>query len=365
MAERIYDQYNNHIGHVEEYGSGYKTFDEYHNHTGYVEGYGSGWKVYDEYHNDTGHIELNGSVQNFYDSDRNNSSHSNENDSSPSYSSRSSSDGCLTTIFTWVIGITFWAIALSLLLNGYNSKKNSVYGAKEPPGLTVEGPAEAVEEPTEEAYSEIYVDNISVTTYEGDLLQKDEFDMYDLAATVDGTYRIEARCVFVGTTSLSAPWANVHVLEQNNELVASDIGNQYPGVTLKNVKAGDIYKIKIEQNASAFNYKMYVFRQKETIDVTNHTVIHDTLDFIEQNNIYLFTASQKGDVVITVADLGFNGYVKENVIVQITDINENEISSNICENNDKITISNVEKGDCYYVSVLQNKGQSSYRLILE
>lgn len=61
-----------------------------------------------------------------------------------------------------------------------------------------------------------------------------------------------------------------------------------------NLDAGETYEFQIRQDEKIGSYVLNIGFQKESVDLTNVTVLYDSIEYTDQKNVYTFTAHVAG-----------------------------------------------------------------------
>jgi len=143
------------------------------------------------------------------------------------------------------------------------------------------------------------VDISGITDFEDSIEHKGQRNIYTYTPSVDGTYRFGVSGleggVLVGLyvfDSLGETVAHMYHLNQDGE-----------GVTVNNVKAGETYEVQVRHYNGFGTYTLNIGAQKETVDIGEYREIKDSIQYVDQRNVYTFTADVDGRYRFDVADM--------------------------------------------------------------
>lgn len=188
----------------------------------------------------------------------------------------------------------------------------------------------------------------------GCISEKNQNDEYYFTPEYDGCYNIRISELISGTyTSIEV---NDH-LGKNVARYSHYYNNN--NLTLYDLTAGERYKISLHQESGFSDYILTVGCQKETIDISGYSIIHDTIEFANQVNTYLFTPELDGQYTLTISDVLYDVYME----IYVYDHLGYKVNyDNYYYNNNSLSLSNLKSGEEYTVKVLQNTSYSPYKL---
>ena len=185
----------------------------------------------------------------------------------------------------------------------------------------------------------------------------DQRNLYNFVVPRDGWYRFELSGLDSGVDTIMHIWD-----DPGNKISEKNGVRNGDGLTLNDVKAGDIYEIQVRQSNGYSDYSLKIGQQKETVNIANKSVVHDSIEYTDQHNIYSFNASSSGSVKFTLSDMSPDMAVE----LIVKDSNGNTVASQAnCKNDGGISIKNVASGMHYYVQVVQSSGTGDYTLKVE
>lgn len=182
----------------------------------------------------------------------------------------------------------------------------------------------------------------------------DQRNIYYFSVPVSGRYRFELTDVYSGTVF------DLRVFDSLGEMMDSDtycINEE--GITVRDLKAGEIYEIQVRQNKGFSTYKLDIGYQKDTVDISEYTIVKDSVEYEEQCNVYTFTAPIDGVYRFELSGMNGDTDMKLYMVNQLEEIVE---SDTYCMNGEGITVVDLKAGEIYEVQVHQNNGCSSYTL---
>ena len=185
----------------------------------------------------------------------------------------------------------------------------------------------------------------------------DQRNLYNFVVPRDGRYRFELSGLSYGVDTIMHIWDDPgnKVAEKNG------VGNE-DGLTLDNVKAGEIYEIQVRQSNGYSGYSLNIGQQKETVNIANKSVVKDSMEYTDQRNVYSFNASSSGSVTFTLSDMDSDMAVE----MIVKDDKGNTIASEAkCKNDGGLSIKDVASGSHYFVQLVQSNGMGAYTLKVE
>ena len=206
-------------------------------------------------------------------------------------------------------------------------------------------------------YQKPTVDLLDYSVVKDSVEYVDQRNVYTYTVPTDGRYRFEISGMTNGTD------VELYVFDQLGEDVGSDtycVNGE--GVTLKDLKAGEVYEVQVRQDEGYSNYNLSIGRQKETTVVHENSIIRDSVEYTDQRNVYSYTAQMNGTVKITMSGLNSDTSVE---LYVFDDLGDDISKDTYCVNGDYVEISTVTKGTHYEIQVRQDEGFSSYELIIE
>lgn len=185
----------------------------------------------------------------------------------------------------------------------------------------------------------------------------DQCNIYTFTVPVDGRYRFELSEMSGGAD------VELYLYNHLEELVASDnYCMNGAGITVKDLKAGETYHVQIRQDNGFSSYTLSIGKQKETVEVDNKTSISDSVEYVDQRNVYSLIVNKYGDITISISGLESGVYVEAYVYDDLENV---VVSDTYFSNGDSIEIKEVTMGEHYEIQVRQDEGMSGYTLNIE
>ena len=176
---------------------------------------------------------------------------------------------------------------------------------------------------------------------------------YVFTAHNDGTYRFE----FAGIhNDLNLGMSLENDLGERLQFLIT--GNE-EGLTLP-LKKGNKYTLHIFESEGISPYELKIGKQKPVADITDYDGVQDSIEFNNQDNIYLYKPSESREYEFHVCDL------KENARVSISVYNrlEERVAFGFCDNNSFVS-GNLKAGESYMIHVEYDTGYSSYSMFIQ
>ena len=176
--------------------------------------------------------------------------------------------------------------------------------------------------------------------------------IYYYTIPVDGTLRVQIDDLFGAAKVKLMIWDS---LEHN---LVDEYCVTGEGVTLTELVAGDVYKICVKQVRDFSSYKLSVFEAKPTVDISDYTVVNDSIEFSDQRNVYTLIPKVSGAY-----RFGFDNIQSgTRVCLKIFDSNYLVLETAYCNNGEGATIEGFEEGKKYEVQVVQDSSFGNYTL---
>ncbi len=200
------------------------------------------------------------------------------------------------------------------------------------------------------------VDITGYTVVSDSVEYKDQRNVYTFKIPVDGRYRFEMSGMQNGTR------VELYMFNDLGETVDSDTYCENDeGITVKDLKAGDEYQIQIRQKNEFSSYNLNIGYQKETVDITEQSMVSDSVEYKDQRNVYEFKIPVDGRYRFELSGMQ-NGTNVE--LYMFNELGETVESNNYCKNGDGITVKDLKAGDEYAIQVRQKSGFSDYSLMI-
>lgn len=178
--------------------------------------------------------------------------------------------------------------------------------------------------------------------FSGSISDKNNKDTYQYTPPRDGRYRFDLE-------NIMAPAAlRLSVYDSKNK----NVFDMYASGAYAVLKAGETYTIYVEQYRGSTDYLLKIGVQKPTTDISTVTTVYDQISFLDQKNVYSFTAPINGryrfDLTEVKAETKFH--------TMIWDRLNNNIHDYYAEN----AYVNLKEGETYQLQVRQYKNFGSY-----
>lgn len=196
----------------------------------------------------------------------------------------------------------------------------------------------------------------SYTTVNDSIEFTDQCNNYKFTAPRDGNYRFEFSNLTSGSTLYIAFYNYLGERIEYNSYVTN--GN---GITVSNLKANEEYTFSVKYKNGFSKYTLSIGYQKETVDISNKTVINDSIEYTDQKNVYTFTVPRDGRYRFEFG--GMNGGCAL-YIAMYNHLGERVEYNSYVTNGSGITLDNVKKGEKYTFAVQYKSSFSDYTLFV-
>ena len=202
----------------------------------------------------------------------------------------------------------------------------------------------------------VVVESASMLYFSGNISSEDQQDFYYFEAPYDGRYRIDLSDVQSGTSM------ELYLFDASgNKIVADTYCTNGEGITAKGLTAGETYEIRVCQSSGFSSYDLTIGLQKPTVDISSLTQLTDSIEFIDQRNVYLFTVPIDGRYRFELSGM-MSGTATELYVFNRLD--EEVAANTYCENGEGVTVKGLLAGEVYQVQVRYVSGHSSYNLLI-
>lgn len=182
----------------------------------------------------------------------------------------------------------------------------------------------------------------------------DQKNVYYFSVPITGRYRFDMSEIHSGTS------IELYLLDSLGDMVASDTYcTNGEGLTLRDLQAGAVYEIHVEQDNGFSGYKLSIGYQKDTVDITGYTLVNDSIEYTDQRNVYTFTVPIDGRYRFEVSGLSGGASVE---LYMFNYLDEIVNSDTYCTNGEGITVKGLNAGETYEVQIREDNGFSSYTL---
>lgn len=126
----------------------------------------------------------------------------------------------------------------------------------------------------------------------------DQRNVYKFVVPRDGRYHFELSEVHNGTSF------DFLVFNHLGDTIGTNYGaGNKDGITIKDLKQGEECTIQIRQSTNFGSYQLCIGFQKEIIEVSPNTIINDSIQYIDQRNVYNFTCEDSMSHTVTITGL--------------------------------------------------------------
>lgn len=200
--------------------------------------------------------------------------------------------------------------------------------------------------------SETVASNAEFITYAGSLTDEKPEDTYEFVVPREGRYRFD----FSGIVSPGK--VRFMIFDSLEKRITDKYCATGDGVTETDLTAGETYKLVVAMNNRACDYTMTIGQQKEELDITAFTSVKDSVEFIDQKNVYSYTVPVDGRLRLQVDDLQGSAKVR----LLMWDSLEQNVLDTYCRSGEGKVLKNLTAGDTYQIQVRQDSELSSYTL---
>lgn len=184
----------------------------------------------------------------------------------------------------------------------------------------------------------------------------DQRNEYSFVVPIDGQYRFELSNMMSGTAT------GLYVFNSLGETVAADTYcTNGEGVTVKDMKAGEMYDVQIWQNTGFSNYIFTIGHQKEIVDISDLTYLTDSVEYTDQRNVYSFTVPKDGRYRFELSGMK-NGTAVE--LYVFNSLEETVAADTYCTNGEGVTVKGAVTGEVYDVQIRQEIGLCTYNFTI-
>ena len=198
------------------------------------------------------------------------------------------------------------------------------------------------------------VGSARMISHNGTLSYEGQCDIYTFEAPYDGYYRVDMNGIPGGTV------VKLYIYDLAGNSIDSDsYCTNGEGITVKNVSAGSSYEVRVVQGTGYSSYALTIGLQKAAVDISSLTEITDSIEYMDQRNVYSFTAPIDGCYRFELSNMMAGTAAQLHVLNSLGETME---SDSYCTNGEGVTIKNMKAGETYNVQVRYGKGFSSYVL---
>lgn len=194
--------------------------------------------------------------------------------------------------------------------------------------------------------------DVEFITYSGSLTDEKSEDTYEFSIPREGRYRFDFSDI------VSPGKVKFTIYDSLEKKVADRFCSTGDGLTQEELKAGENYTLVVAMYNAPCDYTLTIWQQKEEIDLSSYTSIKDSVEFIDQENIYLYTVPVDGRLRLEVNDLQGSSRVR----LTMRDSLDQNVLDIYCGNGDGKAVTDLKAGDTYKIHISQSTELSSYKL---
>ena len=151
----------------------------------------------------------------------------------------------------------------------------------------------------------------------------------------------------------------LYIYNSGMELISSKADMDSGVGILCTLTAGNLYYIRVEQYDKVGNYDLEIGIKKQKLDISSYDVVKDSIQYVGQENDYLFTPNVSGKYSFKFS------YVPEGTDLKLYVYNsgwETLGSKADMDNDDSVSV-NLKAGNTYYIRVKQYEKYGWYKLL--
>ena len=180
----------------------------------------------------------------------------------------------------------------------------------------------------------------------------DQTNIYYFTPELTGVYR------FTFSNIVSGFKLRIYIYDSLGYLVDSSSGlSNNDGATFF-LGAGETYKIEVDQENNFGSYQLSVGKQLPTEDISGKTTVQGEIHFVDQENLYTYTASSTGEYRFTVKDT-MRGFQIE---LTIRDDLGYYVAGDSSLGKDEYISAELTGGKTYTIYVSQDSSLGTYRI---
>lgn len=172
----------------------------------------------------------------------------------------------------------------------------------------------------------------------------DQKNVYKFTANISGRYRLDITETNANNSYRLMVWDHLD----------KSIADTYDSGADLNLTKGEVYEIQIRYDSGYGGYKFNIGYQKEKKDITNIDVVHDSIEFDNQINVYKYIPEETREYSFELID--YNADCSFELIV--LDEYENVLTDTY---NESVSV-NLETGREYTIKICQDSEYSDYTL---
>lgn len=182
-------------------------------------------------------------------------------------------------------------------------------------------------------------------------------NVYYFTAPRDGRYRFEIANLYGYAEVEMLAWNDLHE-EINKDYYCSN----GEGLTLYDLEEGKTYEIQVRQTTGFSSYELHIGQQKETKDISSYDCVQDSIEFLNQRNVYRFCPAESGSYRFSISGMESGCDVE---LIAWNELGEEIGKDYYCSNGEGISLSNLSSGVVYEIQVGQSSGLTNYQLNID
>ena len=182
----------------------------------------------------------------------------------------------------------------------------------------------------------------------------DQDNVYSFEAPLSGVYRFEFSEIH------DNKWFMLSIDNDLGERLDHSFAGNNEGITI-NLEEGEKYTIHVKEGNGFSPYHLKIGKQKEYKDISQFDGVQDSVEFTDQDNVYLYTASSDGEYEFVFSEMKNKIYVYISIFNRLGE----RLTYNFCDNDDAFTIDNLEAGETYEIHVKYENGTSPYVMTIQ
>ena len=183
---------------------------------------------------------------------------------------------------------------------------------------------------------------------------RDQENDYIFVPELDGLYRFEFSEI------PNDVYHSMYIYNSDMEEIDHNISIRNEGGITASLKARQEYHIVVKQSENIGSYKLLIGKQKPTIDISGYTIVSDSIQYTNQENIYDFVPKNDGRYRFEFANIPNN--ISHSIYVYNSGFEELDKNTGI-GNENGLSI-NLNANEMYHVVVKQSWNVGSYDLLV-
>lgn len=198
---------------------------------------------------------------------------------------------------------------------------------------------------------EYEIGKAEIITHSGKIKKADQDNVYSFTPNRSGTYRLELSGIHNNGDMI------LSIYNSLGERMHYTYASNENGLTVTDLKKDKQYKIHVSHDDGLSPYTLSIAQQKKRENITDYSLIKDSIEFTDQDNIYTYVAPIDGTYRFEFSEIHDN---KDMMLSIFNDLGE-RLRYTYAGNNNGITIK-LNRGDKYTIHVTEEDGYSPYYL---